>query len=98
MNPNEIERHGNLLFLAPVTAKTYDYTHRQTRQHLFWAGFDLENNRIAIFKADKDGLVVVQREVTWIAIQPDSPGESLAAYVRKHQAAVHRLRSVYKAM
>jgi hypothetical protein len=96
MNPDEIQRHGHQLFLAPVTAKTYDYTHRKTRQHLFWAGFDLENNRIAIFKADKDGLVVVQKEVTWIPIQADSPGEGLAAYVRKHQSTSYRQRAVYK--
>jgi hypothetical protein len=98
MKPGTIQRHGSQLFLAPVAAKTYDYTHRQTHHHLFWAGFDLANNRIAIFKADRDGLVVVQREVTWIPIQPGSPGESLATYVHKHQPSLQRLRNVYKAM
>jgi len=85
MNPDRIERHGKLLFLAPVAARTYDYIRRETRQHLFWAGFNLEKNKIAIFKADKNGLVVVQREVQWAAIQPGSPAEGLASYVRKHQ-------------
>lgn len=85
MDPQRIERHGELLFLAPVTAKTYDYTRRQTKQHLFWAGFDLENNRIAILRADKDGRVIIQREMKWERIQPDSPSEGLAAYVSKHR-------------
>ena len=85
MDPLRIERHGELLFLAPVMAKTYDYTRRQTQPHLFWAGFDLERSRVAIFKADEEGRVIVQKEVNWVGIQPDSPSERLAAYVRKHQ-------------
>jgi hypothetical protein len=40
--------------------------------------------------------VVVQKEVTWIPIQADSPGEGLAAYVRKHQSTSYRQRAVYK--
>lgn len=88
MQPERIERHGPHLFLAPVTAKTYDYTHRKTQQKLFWAGFDLEKNRIAIFKADQDGLLVIQKEVRWEPIQPGSPGEALAGYVKQHQPTV----------
>lgn len=86
MNPHLIERHGELLFLAPVTAKTYDYPRRTTQKHFFWAGFDLEKNKVAIFKADEEGRVVIQRNVDWQPIRPDSPSEGLAAYVRKHQS------------
>lgn len=96
MHPAQIQRHGNLLFLAPVTTKTYDYTHRATQQHIFWAGFDLERNRVAIFKADKDGQVVVQKDITWVPIRAGSPSEGLAAYVRKHQPISYRLKIMSK--